>query len=138
MINIKITLSKNYAKRLAQATDQALEAIRNVIIAGVLKIDREAKILIDRGPKTGRMYGKHQASAPGEAPATDTGRLVKSITWQTLRQGLAADVGSPLPYAVFLEEGTSKMAARPWLRPAFEAHAEDIISDIMDALKKHL
>lgn len=138
MINIKITLSKDYAKRLTQATEQALEAIRNVIITGVLKIDREAKILIDRGPKTGRMYGKHQASAPGEAPATNTGKLIKSITWETSRQGLIAEVGSPLPYASFLEDGTRKMDPRPWLQPAYEKHLGDIVTDIMDALKKHL
>lgn len=138
MIDLRITLSKNDEKRLAQATDQAMEAIRQVIIAAVLKIDREAKLLISHGPKSGRWYGKHQASAPGEAPATDTGRLIKSIQWQIFNQGLAAEVGSPLFYASFLEDGTRKMDPRPWLRPAYAKHVDDIVVDITEVLKKYL
>lgn len=138
MIDVRITLSKNDAKRLAQATDQAIEAIRQVLITAVLKIDREAKLLISRGPKSGRLYGKHQASAPGEAPATNTGRLIKSIQWQILNQGLAAEIGSPLSYSSFLEDGTRKMDPRPWLLPAYEKHVDDIVVDITEALKKYL
>ena len=62
----------------------------------------------------------HQASAPGEAPATDTGRLMGSIYFD--REGpLTATVGSKLAYAEWLEYGTSRMAPRPYFRPAVEA-----------------
>lgn len=65
----------------------------------------------------------HIASAPGETPAPDTGNLRKN--W--LRQYLATSSGKgqgirlklrllPLMhYAGYLEEGTSKMAARPYM-----------------------
>ena len=60
-----------------------------------------------------------QRSKPGDPPNTQTGRLVKSIRWVLNKSLKMATVGSRLNYAFFLEFGTSKMAARPWLRPAF-------------------
>ncbi len=138
MIDLKITLSKNDAKRLAQASAQALEAIQRVLEASALKIDRTIKLLIARGTKSGRRYGKHQASAPGEAPATNTGRLIQSIAWQALNPGLVVEVGSPLDYAAYLEDGTQNMDPRPWLKPAHDQHVDDIVSDITDTLKKYL
>lgn len=62
-------------------------------------------------------------SQPGSKPAVRTGRLRDSITW---RPGVDAaspyvDVGSAVVYAPFVELGTSRMAARPYLRPALEA-----------------
>lgn len=62
-------------------------------------------------------------SVPGHGPAVRTGRLRGSITW---RPGLDAispyvDVGSAVVYAPYVELGTSRMQARPFLRPALEA-----------------
>jgi HK97 gp10 family phage protein len=142
MLQFHITLSRDDSKRLENATNEAIKAIARVIEKAVLKIDREAKLLIDRGPKFGKVYIKkgipHQASAPGQSPATDTGRLVNSITWRTFNRGLSAELGSTVDYAAFLEEGTSKMDPRPWLRPAFEAHVDDIVDEITDTLRKYL
>lgn len=66
------------------------------------------------GRKSGRVYrrrgGSHRASAPGEFPARDSGRLVRSIKKRvTLRE---ATVGTTMFYAKFLADGTSKMARR--------------------------
>lgn len=60
----------------------------------------------------------HVASAPGEAPNTDTGRLVGSV--RVDQQEHFADVGTDLQYGKFLEFGTIKMDARPYLNPAME------------------
>lgn len=62
----------------------------------------------------------HQASAPGQPPATDTGRLLASIHHILEGEGqhTVAHVGSDVNYALFLELGTRYMAARPFLRPA--------------------
>ena len=138
MIHLKIIVSRNQGKRFFQASEQAMDAIRQVIERAALMIDREAKILIDRGSKSGRVYGRHQASAPGEAPATDTGRLIQSIQWQISNHGFTAEVGSTVFYAPLLEEGTDSMAARPWLRPAYEPHVDEIIEDMMNTLKRQL
>lgn len=62
-------------------------------------------------------------SPPGHGPGVVTGRLRGSITW---RPGIDAvspyvDIGTAVFYAPFLELGTSKMAARPFMRSALEA-----------------
>jgi HK97 gp10 family phage protein len=53
----------------------------------------------------------------------DTGRLRSSITNQLARDatGLLALVGSNVHYAPYIELGTSRMRAQPFLRPALEA-----------------
>lgn len=138
MIDLKITLSPQDMKHLSQASEQALQAIQRVLEASAAKMDRSAKLLIDRGVKSGKRYGRHQTSAPGEAPATHTGRLIQSITWQVLNQGFTVEIGSPLDYAAFLEEGTQRMDPRPWLKPAYDQQVDAIVSDITDTLKKYL
>ena len=64
----------------------------------------------------------HRASAPGEAPAKDTGDLIKSIYYRKIDADTAA-IGSQLKYAFRLEFGTRKMAARPSWVPAAEKNA---------------
>lgn len=64
-------------------------------------------------------YKVRRASAPGEAPAIDTGTLANSI--QARKTGLGSavvEVGAE--YGTHLELGTRKMAARPFLKPATE------------------
>ncbi len=53
----------------------------------------------------------------------DTGRLRSSITNEigTDAQGLVATIGTNVEYAPYVELGTSKMAAQPFLLPALEA-----------------
>lgn len=65
----------------------------------------------------------HQASAPGEPPAVDTGLLRASVRHELATEGdeLAAYVGSDLKISTWLETGTRKMAPRPFLQPALDA-----------------
>jgi phage gpG-like protein len=79
-----------------------------------------------RGPASGRTYEKynprrtHTASASGQAPATDTGRLASSVNFK--REGpMSATVGSDVVYAAMLEFGTSRIDPRPAWVPATEA-----------------
>lgn len=62
----------------------------------------------------------HTASAPADAPAVDTGHLRNSIGVQKIGEG-AYRVGTDVKYALYLEFGTRRMAARPFMRPALEA-----------------
>lgn len=83
--------------------------------------------------RRGRARVPHQASAPGEPPATDTGRLRATVSHVVAEDadGLYAEVGSGanpaipgVQYAVFLELGTRFMEPRPWLRPSLDAAKE--------------
>ena len=53
----------------------------------------------------------------------DTGRLRSSITNELGQDGdgLVATIGTNVEYAPYVELGTSKMAAQPFLLPALEA-----------------
>ena len=79
------------------------------IAEGVLKLG------IKNPPKTGRMYGSHQASRAGEFPANKTGRLMNS-TGHNVVGYKYCEVGLTAPYARILEEGSAKIGERPMLR----------------------
>lgn len=78
----------------------------------------------------GRTYKKynprrtHTASAPGQYPASDTGELAINVRMAGLSLAtvgsMMATVGTSILHGAWLEFGTSRMAARPWLMPSFE------------------
>lgn len=125
---------------LEREVERALELTMK---GAVQLVANDAKQAVARGPKTGRTYttrfktnrntGRifptearvpHTASAPGEAPATDTGKLVGSIVADA--KGLKAFVEARSEYAIHLEYGTRNMAARPFLFPAVERNRDRI------------
>ncbi len=59
------------------------------------------------------------ASSPGNPPHRRTGKLHASASTDTNERGqtVITTVGTNAPYAGFLEEGTSRMAARPHIDP---------------------
>ena len=74
---------------------------------------------------TGRVYrrgakGVHTASAPGAAPAPDTGNLRRNWRRFVLAEGrgkgvrIVCRIKSDMPYASILENGTARMKARPF------------------------
>ena len=72
---------------------------------------------------------KHRASAPGEAPAIDTGNLVNSIN-TTLdnsdKKKVFAIVYTGVEYAPWLEFGTGRISPRPFFRPAVDENLDKI------------
>ena len=83
---------------------------------------RNAALNVLRGQRGGRVYRKsgsttYTASAPGEPPAVRTGTL--RMSWGIKAEGsgdgtYVAEIYTNVPYARYLEEGTSKMAPRPF------------------------
>jgi hypothetical protein len=65
------------------------------------------------------MQASGSPSAPGQAPGVDTGALINSLQIEMEDEQKGAIVTND-PKAPFLEYGTSKMAARPFLTPASE------------------
>ena len=95
-------------------------------------------------PGTGRLYRRgnvqHRASAPGSPPAVDTGRYRSSWRFVLGRdsQGHYVDIGTDVKYGPYLEYGTSRMAARPHVRPAVNEERVGIQNDIAAALLAQL
>lgn len=85
---------------------------------------------------SGVVYHGHRASAPGQAPATDTGSYKNSWNFQvsTNRFGGEAAVGTGDKRGPWLEFGTRRMAARPHLRPAVQGFT----SSIQGIVRKHV
>ena len=99
--------------------------MRNTIITSMTHTKRNP---VDRSVKRGNK--RHWPSAPGHPPAIDTGELRRSIMFDV--RGTELEVGSyaGAPYAKYLEEGTRKMAARPFLEPAVEKNINGILNNI--------
>lgn len=140
---MKVIVTPTADVDFSKLTESAIAAVVEAIRVGATLIENDAKQAVARGPKTGRVYEyryktnratggifpsekrgtPHQASAPGEAPATDTGRLLNSIVSDAVRSekfGVVGFVDARTDYATYLEYGTRKMAARPFMLPAFE------------------
>ena len=86
---------------------------------------------VQRSRQGGGTY-THTASNEGQAPNTDTGKLVASIAVEKETDANYL-VGSNLDYAAFLEFGTSKTGARPWLEPAMRKNISELNKNISKA-----
>lgn len=111
-------LQSNVAAITAKLEAEASALVRKT--AGAIRNDI---IFSMTETKHGNVYKKkgkeHTASAPGEAPAVDTGILMGQIDVK-VDSPLQARVGTNNEYAEHLEFGTSRMEPRPFLAPAFE------------------
>ena len=123
---------KQLERTLAELTKDVEAETKSGLIAAGKLVEGEAKKQIAelsegdeviRSRNGGGTY-THIASKAGDAPNTDTGRLIGSI--QTELSGKSVFVGTNVEYAPALEFGTTSMAARPFLRPALEAKRGDI------------
>lgn len=120
------------------------QEVGRAVRRGGLAIENNAADRIISPPKTGRIYpskhrkgATHQASAPGEAPAADTGRLHQSITSVQTVNGpdrYVNETAANAPYAIALELGTSKIAPRPYMQPAFDEVRPQVEASIRAAI----
>lgn len=144
-IEIDLQGVNDLIRQLTDLGEDAQEVVLDAVEDMALATHQYAQQGILRGPKTGRVYEKykprrtHQASSPGEYPATDTGRLAGAVAFELPRGETAiATVGTNLQYGRHLEFGTSRMAARPWLLPSFEKAKADVIGTLRKRLEAKL
>ncbi len=94
-----------------------LEIDDDYIEAQLLQLGSRSITTIDtimrNTPRTGRRYGNHVSSSPGNPPAIDTGRLRQSVGFDAAPREV--EVGAGVSYAGYVQDGTSRMAARPFL-----------------------
>jgi len=127
MVKTKVELKINSA-----ALDNVLKAAEGLVNNSAEELAKEMKKSIISGSKSGNQYfingRRHQASAPGQAPANSTGNLVKSIKAKKLTNGQEVTIDAN--YAAFLEYGTSKMRPRPFIFPALMKIKKRLLSKL--------
>jgi len=84
-----------------------------------VKVKGGTQVVQNRGGRKaiGKLLYGAFPSAPGDPPHKQSGRLLASVAWELVGDAIAR-VGMNLRYGRWLELGTRKMAARPWLRRA--------------------
>jgi HK97 gp10 family phage protein len=80
-----------------------------------------------------------QQAASERAPR-DTGKLAENIVISDIKEDGTVDIGPDRDrfYGLFLEFGTSNMAARPFLQPAFEENKEQVQQKMADVIRREL
>ena len=96
---------------------------------------RKTELEVLAGARTGIKYKSllNRSSAPGEAPAAQSGKLRQEWDDITERQGnghtsiVTSRITSTTPYAGYLEEGTERMAARSFVDKIIEKAEPEIL-----------
>jgi len=136
-LELKIEGMVELQAALRKASAEAQEAVGVAVIGTAMELRGDIVKRIQGGPASGAVYTRggvsHQASAPGEAPASDTGRLAGSITFDKTGP-MSATVGSDLVYAAALEFGSGRIDPRPAWVPAIEKITPKYIARLEKAL----
>lgn len=136
-----MTAPKKASGRLKIAVDDTVKKVnRDAASRGMRAVNaiRNAELEVLRGKRSGRVYRKphtkshYTASAPGEPPARRTGNLrlnwngtvESSSTGSGLR--VTAVLESQERYSTYLENGTRRMAPRPFKQPISEKAMPEI------------
>lgn len=128
----KVTGGKAHAARLKFLVGaDATAGIGRALFTAGQRIEDYAKGSIMAGSVSGK---GHVPSRPGEPPNNDTRRLHDNI--ETVQvEPLKVEVSSNAPYAAVLEFGTSKMAERPYMRPAVAATKKEVTELVRSAVQ---
>lgn len=137
MAEMKLTGFKELAANLRKLPERvAKNGLRSAVAAGAAVVRNEARA---RAPKlTGEMakdiqIKREREARDGETFAAQYSVFVLSGKKSRLK-GKKRNVQRDSFYWKFVEFGTSKMAPRPFLRPAFEAKKEEAVKVIGEKL----
>ena len=134
-IKFKVSNLKKVLSQLDKLEKDMEIPFQQIVKGGGQLIRTEAIKSIQTGAKSGVIYQmynprrEHRASAPGQSPASDTGNLVNKIIVKQKNRN-TVQVQSNANYSAYLEYGTSKMEARPFMLPAFEKSKKPIMNAV--------
>ena len=99
-----------------------------MVCPGLIVVEEDARL------NHSVVFGEnHVPSAPGEPPNYDSGVLSNNI--ETTQTGpLRVEVSSNAPYSAALEYGTSRMAERPYMRPAVAKRRKEVTHLVRQAV----
>lgn len=110
--------------------------IFKVIENNISEVTNEAGAAIGKALEMIGLQGeRHAKEALTQQGAVDTGRLRNSVTHQVISEDSVA-IGTNVEYAPYIEFGTYKMDARPYIRPAIEDYMNEYKQIIENELKR--
>lgn len=126
-----ITGTSDHTDRLKRMQDVNADVVRALYVAGQA-IELEAERSITNGSISGK---GHVPSSPGQPPNADTRLLDSSIETEVVNASIpTVTVTSYAPYSSALEYGTSRMAERPFMRPAVAKKRDDVTRMVGEAV----
>tara|TARA_R110002096_G_scaffold196337_1_gene379056 strand:- start:454 stop:936 length:483 start_codon:yes stop_codon:yes gene_type:complete len=126
---------KGFAFNLDEAVDDAIRVTAIKVQQTAIKEIRDPSVgtYVTRYTEGGAPYS-HVSSKPGDAPNSDTGRLIGSISVDHHKGDKVAFVGTNLDYGFFLET----VYNRPFLQPAKDAQIGFMKVRIKSAINKQI
>lgn len=124
--------SQRFTAKLDDLSKQSRALIGRVVEDAAERVAADAAISITSGSIQGK---GHIRSKPGEPPNAEWGQLHTSIKVEKV-DDLHWRVAVYAPYAAHLEFGTSRMAARPFLKPAERKNRDETLLSFFGAIRK--
>lgn len=124
-----------FIKKVAALGEKALEVVGNMVRDEArfsMLTPKHGRLPRQHGGKSGKRHA-NTPSAPGEAPAVQTGKLYDSLK-VFKRAELKWIVLADDAKAKYLEFGTRRIKPRPFLRPALEKTKLRVIEKLKGAL----
>ena len=125
--------SSQINKNLIRTVNLIANAIRNDAVTSINQNARKGKTVTRYNPTR-----TIKISEVGDAPAGDTGFLANQIYLKIDGNGLGGSVISNADYSQFLEFGTIKMGARPFMQPAAEKNRKKYSEQLKKGIKEGL
>lgn len=108
------------------------EVVKAIYEAGELVREEAQRSIRDGGIPS----PNHVVSLPGQPPNADTHNLDLSIDVRMSKTRKSVEVQARAEYAAALEFGTSKIAERPFMRPALRKHRNRVVRGVAQAVSK--
>ena len=120
----RVNINQQLAGRISQ------QALQKGIRAATIEAER---LVIDDLSKPGKGEVRRdgsRASAPGDPPAADTGRLRQSVSSEvtTTATEVVGKVSANAEYAAHLEIGTESIAPRPFMSRLLTVHLDRVLN----------
>lgn len=118
------------------STDMALKIARQATGAAAQVIKKEAKLNIQRSPSidTRSLLDAVIVKRLGKKDSTLTSEHIVTVRRRKVEKTGSKQMSAP--HARFIEFGTVKMPAEPFLRPAIESRKGEALNAMVDKLKK--
>lgn len=99
------------------------------VISMIERMEQQIETKVEQAVKETTL--KAEADAKMLAPV-DTGRLRQSIVSEFINSGskFQGKVSTSLEYAIYVEFGTSRQGAQPFMTPAFNANKSELIEKL--------